>query len=71
MHRVVLRGNKDRFVFILFSVPKKETVVKAPSELIDGEDQPPRYKSFTFAEFMDFLKIYGTKEGELEEFAGL
>ncbi|CAL5205059.1 unnamed protein product [Lathyrus oleraceus] len=71
MHRVVLKGDKERFVFVLFSVPKEDTLIKVPSELVDEEDHPLRYKPFKYEEFMNFIKEVGTKEGALEEFAGL
>ncbi|XP_058780981.1 probable 2-oxoglutarate-dependent dioxygenase AOP1 [Vicia villosa] len=72
MHRVVLKGdNKERFVFVLFSFPKKDTLIKIPSELVDEEDHPLRYKSFKYEEFINFINTTGTKEGALEEFAGL
>ncbi|XP_058785768.1 probable 2-oxoglutarate-dependent dioxygenase AOP1.2 isoform X2 [Vicia villosa] len=70
IHRVAIRGNKDRYVFILFSFPREETFIKVPSELVD-EDHPLRYKTFTYEDFINFIKTVGTKLGALDDFAGI
>lgn len=67
MHKVMLKGDKKRFVFVLFSVPKEDTLIKAPSELVGEEDHPLHYKSFKYEEFMNFIKEIDTKEGALED----
>ncbi|CAL5205061.1 unnamed protein product [Lathyrus oleraceus] len=70
VHRVAIKGNKDRYVFILFSFPNEETFIKVPSELVD-EDHPLRYKTFSYGDYIDFIKTVDTKLGALEEFAGI
>ncbi|XP_058783045.1 2-oxoglutarate-dependent dioxygenase AOP3-like [Vicia villosa] len=70
IHRVAIRGNKDRYVFILFSLLKEETFIKVPPELVD-EDHPLRYKTFMYEDFINFIKTVGTKLGAFEDFAGI
>ncbi|CAK8568684.1 unnamed protein product [Lathyrus sativus] len=71
IHRVAIKGNKDRYVFILFSFPKEETFIKVPTELVDEEDHPLRYKIFSYEDYINFIKTVGTKLGALEEFVGI
>ncbi|CAI8599681.1 unnamed protein product [Vicia faba] len=69
-HRVVTRGDKERLAFILFAVPKQDTLIKVPSELVD-EDHPLRYKPFKYEDFIDFHYTTRTEKGVLEQLAGI
>ncbi|KAL5074290.1 hypothetical protein RYX36_013274 [Vicia faba] len=69
-HRVVTRGDKERLAFILFAVPKQDTLIKVPSELVD-EDHPLCYKPFKYEDFIDFHYTTRTEKGVLEQLAGI
>ncbi|KAJ9168377.1 hypothetical protein P3X46_019912 [Hevea brasiliensis] len=68
-HRVVVRGDKDRYSCGLFSMPKEETMIEVPSELVDKE-HPLLYRPFIFA---DYISYYASKlsDDALEIFAGI
>ncbi|XP_004504923.1 probable 2-oxoglutarate-dependent dioxygenase AOP1.2 [Cicer arietinum] len=70
-HRVVIRGDEERFVFVLFAVPKEGMVIKGPSELVDDENHPLRYRPFIYDEFVHYQHSTRTDESALEKFAGL
>ncbi|KAI3803430.1 hypothetical protein L1987_31581 [Smallanthus sonchifolius] len=53
-HRVVVKGDKDRFSIGLFSVPKWNSIIKAPEEVVD-EEHPLFFKPFDFGEFFKFF----------------
>ncbi|XP_004504489.1 probable 2-oxoglutarate-dependent dioxygenase AOP1 [Cicer arietinum] len=69
-HRVVTKGDKERLVFVLFSVPKQNMLIKGPSEFVD-DDHPLRYRSFHYDEFVDYHYTTSTEESVLEKFAGI
>ncbi|KAK5773317.1 probable 2-oxoglutarate-dependent dioxygenase AOP1 [Gossypium arboreum] len=52
-HRVVIRGDKDRFSIAAFVLPNKGTIIKTPKELMD-EQHPRVFKDFDFMEFYSF-----------------
>ncbi|XVF25062.1 hypothetical protein REPUB_Repub13aG0181200 [Reevesia pubescens] len=53
-HRVMMRGNKSRYSFGLFSNPKGGYIIKAPEEMVD-EQHPLLFKPFDFDEFLRFF----------------
>lgn len=63
LHRVVMRGSKEkaRYSVGIFSFHKG--VVQVPEELID-EQHPLRYKPFNN---FDMLRYYNTEEGRAQE----
>ncbi|KAG8471690.1 hypothetical protein CXB51_036330 [Gossypium anomalum] len=52
-HRVMIRGDKDRFSIAAFILPNKGTIIKIPKELID-EQHPRVFKDLDFMEFYSF-----------------
>lgn len=50
---MVTRGEQDRYSCGLFSLPKEESIVQVPSELVDKE-HPLLYRPFIFAEYISF-----------------
>jgi len=58
-HRVMLRGEKERYSLGVFSVPLEGSMIKAQKELID-EEHPPILKDFDYA---DFSKFFFSAEG--------
>ncbi|KAJ1420193.1 Oxoglutarate/iron-dependent dioxygenase [Sesbania bispinosa] len=69
-HRVMMSGEKERYSFGLFAVPKDDVVIKVPHELVDDEIHPLRYKSFKYGEYFNY-HVSTLKENALEAFAGL
>ncbi|KAJ9537584.1 hypothetical protein OSB04_030317 [Centaurea solstitialis] len=64
-HRVVLSEHKDRFTIGVFSVPKWDTPVKAPEEMVD-EEHPLLFNPFRYGEFAMF---FCKKENVNDKFA--
>ncbi|KAI9084657.1 hypothetical protein K1719_033439 [Acacia pycnantha] len=52
-HRVMIKGNLERYSSGFFSKPKRGHLVKAPEELVD-EEHPLQFKPFEFIEFLDY-----------------
>lgn len=72
MHRILVGGKETRYSSILLSIPKDDTVIQAPPELIDG-DHPPLFKPY---DYESYIKYCFTEEGQkanhqLDEFCGL
>ncbi|KAG7583857.1 Oxoglutarate/iron-dependent dioxygenase [Arabidopsis suecica] len=53
-HRVMMMGNKTRYSTALFSVPKLETIIDSPEELVD-EEHPRMFKPFDYKDFVHFF----------------
>ncbi|TKY74685.1 2-oxoglutarate-dependent dioxygenase AOP1 [Spatholobus suberectus] len=45
-HNVVMSGNKERYSFGFFAMPKEEMYIEVPCELVDGNIHPLRYRPF-------------------------
>ncbi|RDY00506.1 putative 2-oxoglutarate-dependent dioxygenase AOP1.2, partial [Mucuna pruriens] len=69
-HRVVMRGEKERYSFGLFAMPKEEMNIKVPRELVDDKIHPLRYHPFNYGEYISYF-VSNLKENALEVFAGL
>ncbi|XP_052198747.1 probable 2-oxoglutarate-dependent dioxygenase AOP1 [Diospyros lotus] len=59
-HRVMMRGNEERYSAGLFSIPKAGYLIKAPEELVD-EEHPLLFKPFDHVQFLGF---YYTDAGQ-------
>lgn len=68
-HRVMMSGDKERYSYALFSLPKEEVVIEVPQEFIDKE-HPLLYKPFNFAEYFTYFTS-NTREDALELYAGV
>ncbi|XVE52139.1 hypothetical protein DITRI_Ditri02bG0098400 [Diplodiscus trichospermus] len=53
-HRVMMKGNKSRYSFGLFSNPKGGYIIKATEELVD-EQHPLLFKPYDFDEFLRYF----------------
>ncbi|KAF6165145.1 hypothetical protein GIB67_000729 [Kingdonia uniflora] len=51
VHRVTMRGNKDRYSLVLFTASKGGHIVKSPEELVD-KDHPLLFNPFDYQEFI-------------------
>ncbi|CAL1375137.1 unnamed protein product [Linum trigynum] len=69
-HRVVLRGEKERYSWGSFLAPKDDATVEAPAELVD-KDHPLLYRPFAYADFLLYCSVSKLKEDALKVFAGL
>ncbi|RDX61782.1 putative 2-oxoglutarate-dependent dioxygenase AOP1.2, partial [Mucuna pruriens] len=70
IHRVVMRGEKERYSFGLFAMPKEDMDIEVPSELVNDKIHPLRYRSFNFGEYISYF-VSNPNENALQEFAGL
>ncbi|KAJ4707964.1 2-oxoglutarate-dependent dioxygenase [Melia azedarach] len=68
-HRVVMSGEKERYSFGLFSMPKEGVITEVPNELVD-EHHPLLYRPFKFTEFMSYFSG-NISDDALEIYAGL
>ncbi|KAK2661089.1 hypothetical protein Ddye_007622 [Dipteronia dyeriana] len=68
-HRVVMSGNKERYSFGLFSMPKEGATIEVPLELVDN-DHPLVYRPFKFSDFF-YNFVNNTRDDALEAFAGV
>ncbi|KAK7320713.1 hypothetical protein VNO77_30437 [Canavalia gladiata] len=69
-HRVMMSGDKERFSFALFAVPKEEMKIEVPSELVDDKMHPLRYKPFNYGDYFQYF-ISTLKEDALDAFASV
>ncbi|TKY74688.1 2-oxoglutarate-dependent dioxygenase AOP1.2 [Spatholobus suberectus] len=69
-HRVVMSGDKERYSFGLFAMPKEEMDIEVPRELVDDKIHPLRYRPFNYGEYICYF-VSNLKENALEVFAGL
>ncbi|KAE8710380.1 putative fidipidine [Hibiscus syriacus] len=53
-HRVVMKGDKERYSFGLFTLPKEGAVIEAARELVDSE-HPLLYRPFNFADYFSYF----------------
>ncbi|XP_024371460.1 gibberellin 20 oxidase 1-D [Physcomitrium patens] len=64
-HRAVLNDKVPRLSLVFFYAPPLETVITAPDAIIQA-DGKRRYKSFTWAEYLNFLKRQNFEKGKNE-----
>ncbi|OVA20270.1 Oxoglutarate/iron-dependent dioxygenase [Macleaya cordata] len=71
-HRVIMRGKKDRYTYVMFAIPKDEAVIEAPKELVD-KDHPLLFRPFKAMDFRrySFANMYKDDLNVLESFAGI
>ncbi|XP_027357030.1 probable 2-oxoglutarate-dependent dioxygenase AOP1 [Abrus precatorius] len=69
-HRVVMSGEKERYSFGFFAMPKEEVNIEVPIELVDDKTHPLRYRPFNYGEYFHYF-VSTLKENALEVFAGL
>ncbi|KAK4769444.1 hypothetical protein SAY86_027594 [Trapa natans] len=68
-HRVVMRGNRERYSWGLFSIPKEGAMIRVPTELIDT-DHPLRYRPFKFSDYMSYY-VSNIRDDALEVYASI
>ncbi|KAL9440134.1 hypothetical protein AB3S75_018903 [Citrus x aurantiifolia] len=68
-HRVMMSGNKERYSFGSFSMPKEGVATEVPNELVD-DDHPLVYRPFKFSEFMAYF-VNNISDDALEIYAGI
>lgn len=66
----MMNGDKERYSFALFSLPKEEVKIEVPHELVDDKMHPLRYKSFNYGDYLDYY-VSTLKENALEAFIGV
>ncbi|PON57955.1 Oxoglutarate/iron-dependent dioxygenase [Parasponia andersonii] len=68
-HRVMLKGDKERYSCGVFLVPKEEVTIEVPQELID-KDHPLLYRPFKFSDYFSYF-VSNITDDALELYAGL
>ncbi|XWS70831.1 hypothetical protein CRYUN_Cryun03dG0082500 [Craigia yunnanensis] len=68
-HRVVMKGDKERYSFGLFSVPKEGAMIEVPHELVDNE-HPLLYRPFRFEDYFSYF-VSNISDDALEIYAGV
>ncbi|KAF8407003.1 hypothetical protein HHK36_006124 [Tetracentron sinense] len=68
-HRVVMRGDTERYSCGLFSIPKDGVVIETPSELID-EEHPLLFRPFNYLDFLTYFHS-NISDNALEIYAGV
>jgi 2'-deoxymugineic-acid 2'-dioxygenase/mugineic-acid 3-dioxygenase len=65
-HRAMTNAAVARTSVATFIMPGADCLI-GPAEELVGEDNPPRYRSVTFDEFMRVYKIVGARRENVEE----
>ncbi|KAI4337364.1 hypothetical protein L6164_015792 [Bauhinia variegata] len=68
-HRVMMRGDKDRYSIGFFAVPKEEMEIEVPHELVD-EQHPLLYHPFKYGQYF-YYYASTLREDALQVFAGV
>ncbi|KAM7257425.1 hypothetical protein ACFE04_013166 [Oxalis oulophora] len=68
-HRVVMRGDKERYSCGLFLIPKEGATIEVPHKFVDKE-HPLIYKPFIFADYFSYF-VSNISDDALEVYAGL
>ncbi|OVA05588.1 Oxoglutarate/iron-dependent dioxygenase [Macleaya cordata] len=55
-HRVMMKGQKERYSYAVFSIPKEGVLIEVPKELVD-KDHPLLYRPFDYLEFLRFSDV--------------
>ncbi|KAG4954017.1 putative 2-oxoglutarate-dependent dioxygenase AOP1.2 [Glycine soja] len=69
-HRVMMGGEKERYSFALFAVPKEEVKIEVPPELVEENMHPLRYRPFNYGDYFQYF-VSTLKENALDVFAGV
>ncbi|GFZ01762.1 hypothetical protein Acr_15g0003710 [Actinidia rufa] len=69
-HRVMMRGDKERFSCGLFLSPKEDATIEVPQTLVD-KDHPLLYRPFTYSDFLNFYSSNIFSDDALHLFAAI
>ena len=65
-----MSGDKERYSFGLFTLPKDEAKIEVPPELVDHKMHPLRYKPFIYGDYIQYF-VSSLNENALDAFAGV
>lgn len=65
-----MSGDKERYSFGLFAVPKEDVKIEVPPEFVDDKLYPLRYRPFNYGEYFNYF-VSTRKENALDIFAGV
>ncbi|KAI3949244.1 hypothetical protein MKW92_021999 [Papaver armeniacum] len=68
-HRVMVKGEKDRYSYGLFACLKEGVIVETPKELVD-KDHPLLFRPFNYRDYIQYLRANFYLDSALETFAG-
>lgn len=60
-HRVVTNADKARTTAAFFILPSKDCLIQ-PAKALVNIDDPPQFKQFHYAEFVNTFKAYSSRE---------
>ncbi|KAL6848509.1 hypothetical protein ACP4OV_021803 [Aristida adscensionis] len=66
-HRAVTNAAVARTSVATFIMPTMDSVIRPADELLAAAGEPPRYRSFTFREFMGIYKTVGARRESVEK----
>lgn len=65
-----MSGDKERYSFGLFALPKEDIKIEVPPELVDDKMHPLRYRPFNYGDYFQYF-VSTLKENALDVFAGV
>ncbi|OUZ99650.1 Oxoglutarate/iron-dependent dioxygenase [Macleaya cordata] len=68
-HRVMMRGEKERYSYALFATLKEGAVVEVPKELVD-KDHPLLFRNFNYMDYVRYFYANYHLENAIETYAG-
>ncbi|KAI3857608.1 hypothetical protein MKW98_028872 [Papaver atlanticum] len=68
-HRVMVKGEKDRYSYGLFVCLKEGVIVETPTELVD-KDHPLLFRPFNYRDYIQYLRANFYLDSALDTFAG-
>ncbi|XP_027333707.1 probable 2-oxoglutarate-dependent dioxygenase AOP1 [Abrus precatorius] len=69
-HRVIMSGDKERYSFGFFVMPKEEVKIEVPPELVDDKMHPLRYRPFNYGDYFQYF-VSTLNENALDVYAGV
>ncbi|XP_042484284.1 2-oxoglutarate-dependent dioxygenase AOP2-like [Macadamia integrifolia] len=70
-HRVVMRGDRERYSIAMFAIPKdEEGQIEVAHQLVD-DDHPPLFRSFNNHDYFNYYVSNVNLENTLEIYAGI
>jgi len=63
-----MKGEKERYSFGLFALPKEEVNIEVPGELVEDNIHPLRYRPFNYGDFLKYF-LFTLSPNALDVFA--
>ncbi|XP_043702258.1 probable 2-oxoglutarate-dependent dioxygenase AOP1 isoform X2 [Telopea speciosissima] len=69
-HRVVMRGDRERYSFASFSAPRDGAVIEVANELVD-DDNPLLFRPIKYIDFVNYFNSNTSIRNALQVYAGV